>query len=363
VVLTDWVKIVKRRWRKRLEQMKLNVVSFSVAQSENPDFMKFDAVVGYVDTPTDATPGGGIDGYQLVIRSEGMDVRSLVGSGVNVAWYDGWFEDSSQNLKGHDARFKVGVIDSAQVVGNQIMVSGHLWKYDFPDVCDTIECAKESLGCSVEAYFDGFQKDDDTKILTGFGARFTGVAILYKNKAAFKSTKVMCSIQEQEEDNLNEETKKALEAMFSEQNKAFEAKFEAINEAMEKFEKQVAELSTKTENETADENADENNKVELSAVAQVVADAIKEGFESMRQSPEVDAMAAQAENKTTASATATPARKTAAFSTTPQMSESKEKTAMELAAEIDADENLTPDQKWAKKVDLWNEHRAEFKNA
>ena len=332
-----------------MEQMKLNVVSFSVAQSENPDFMKFDAVVGYVNTPTDATPGGGIDGYQLVISSEGMDVQSLVGSGVNVAWYDGWFEDSSKNLKGHDARFKVGVIDDAYVAGNEIHASGHLWKYDFPDVCDTIECAKESLGCSVEAYFDGFRKDED-KILMGLGARFTGVAILYKNKAAFKSTKVMCSIQEQEEDNLNEETKKALEAMFSEQNKAFEAKFEAINEAMEKFEKQVAELSAKTENEAADENATENDKVELSAVAQVVADAIKAGFEAMKQSMEVDAMAA-------------PARKTAAFSTTPQMSESKEKTAMELAAEIDADENLTPDQKWAKKVDLWNEHRAEFKNA
>lgn len=346
-----------------MEQMKLNVVSFSVAQSENPDFMKFDAVVGYVDTPTDATPGGGIDGYQLVINSEGMDVRSLVGSGVNVAWYDGWFGSPSNSLKGHDARFKVGVIDSAQVVGNQIMASGHLWKYDFPDVCDTIECAKESLGCSVEAYFDGFRKDEDTKVLTGFGARFTGVAILYKNKAAFTSTKIMCSIQEQEEDNLNEETKKALEAMFSEQNKAFEAKFEAINEAMEKFEKQVAELSAKKENKAADEGAAENNKVELSSVAQVVADAIKEGFESMKQNPEVDVTAAQAENKTTASATATPARKTAAFSTTPQMSEPKEKTAMELAAEIDADENLTPDQKWAKKVDLWNEHRAEFKNA
>ena len=358
-----WVRIEKRRWRKKLEQVKLNVVSFSVAQSKNPDFMEFDAVVGYVNTPTDATPGGGIDGYQLVISSEGMDVQSLVGSGVNVAWYDGWFEDSSKNLKGHDARFKVGVIDDAYVAGNEIHASGHLWKHDFPDVCDTIECAKESLGCSVEAYFDGFRQDDEAKILTGFGARFTGVAILYKSKAAFKSTKVMCSIQEQEEDNLNEETKKALEAMFSEQNKAFEAKFEAINEVMEKFEKQVAELSAKTENEAADENADENNKVELSSVAQVVADAIKEGFKSMKQNPEVDAMAAQAENNATASATAAPIRKTAAFSTTPQMSESKEKTAMELAAEIDADENLTPDQKWAKKVDLWNEHRAEFKNA
>ena len=342
-----------------MEQMKLNVVSFSVAQSENPDFMKFDAVVGYVDTPTDATPGGGIDGYQLVINSEGMDVRSLIGSGVNVAWYDGWFEDSSQNLKGHDARFKVGVIDNAYVAGNEIHASGHLWKYDFPDVCDTIECAKESLGCSVEAYFDGFRQDDEAKILTGFGARFTGVAILYKSKAAFKSTKVMCSIQEQEEDNLNEETKKALEAMFSEQNKAFEAKFEAINEVMEKFEKQVAELSAKTENEAADENADENNKVELSSVAQVVADAIKEGFKSMRQGAAVDVTDDSAE----IDKMAVPIRKTAAFSTTPQMSESKEKTAMELAAEIDADENLTPDQKWAKKVDLWNEHRAEFKNA
>lgn len=339
-----------------MEQMKLNVVSFSVAQSENPDFMKFDAVVGYVDTPTDATPGGGIDGYQLVISSEGMDVQSLIGSGVNVAWYDGWFGSPSNSLKGHDARFKVGVIDDAYVVGNEIHASGHLWKYDFPDVCDTIECAKESLGCSVEAYFDGFRQDDEAKILTGFGARFTGVAILYKSKAAFKSTKVMCSIQEQEEDNLNEETKKALEAMFSEQNKAFEAKFTAINEAMEKFEKSVQELSTqnKSNDDTNDAGESENqNKADFSAVTAVIADAIKAGFESMEKGAAVDVTDDSAK----------PVRKTAAFSTTPQMSESKEKTAMELAAEIDADENLTPDQKWAKKVDLWNEHRAEFKNA
>jgi hypothetical protein len=334
--------------------MKLNVVSFSVAQDENPDFMKFDAVVGYIDTPTDATPCGGVEGYQLVISSEGMDVQSLIGSGVNVAWSDGWFYDAEDTLKSHNPRFKVGVIDSAQVVGNQIMASGHLWKADFPDVCDTIECAKESLGCSVEAYFDGYKKNSEAKTITGFGAHFTGVAILYKNKAAFKSTKIMCSIL-QEDENLNEEIKAALATAIEEQNKAFESKFEAINEAMEKFEKQVAELSAKTENKVTKESVAKNDKVELSSVAQVIADTIKEGFKSMKQNPEVSAMAAQA--------TAIPVRKTAAFSTTPQMSESKEKTAMELAAEIDADENLTPDQKWAKKVDLWNEHRAEFKNA
>ena len=347
----------------QVKQMRLNVVSFSVVQSENPDFMNFNAVVGYVDTPTDATPGGGVDGYRLVISSEGIDVQSLVGSGVNVAWYDGWFNDPSDSLKGHDARFKVGVINSAQVVGNEIRVSGHLWKYDFPDVCDTIECAKDSLGCSIEAYFDGCRQDDEAKIITGFGARFTGVAILYKNKAAFKSTKVMCSIQEQEEDNLNEEMKKALEAMFSEQNKTFETKFEAINEAMGKFEKQVAELSAKMENEKNDTDAPDGagaeNHVELSAVATVVADAIKAGFEAMKQGAAVDVTDDSAE----IDAIAIPIRKTAAFSTTPQMPESKEKTAMELAAEIDADENLTPDQKWKKKVDLWNAHRDEFKNA
>lgn len=347
-----------------MKQMKLNVVSFSVAQSENPDFMNFNAVVGYVDTPTDATPGGGIKDYRLVISSEGIDVQSLVGSGVNVAWYDGWFNDPSDSLKGHDVRFKVGVINSAQVVGNEIRVSGHLWKYDFPDVCDTIECAKDSLGCSVEAYFDGCRHDDEAKIITGFGARFTGVAILYKNKAAFKSTKVMCSIQEQEEDNLNEEMKKALEAMFSEQNKTFETKFEAINEAMGKFEKQVAELSAKTENEKNDTDAPDGagaeNHVELSAVATVVADAIKAGFEAMKQNNVQDTQGVAVSDCGTQQDAQ---RKTAAFSTTPQMPESKEKTAMELAAEIDADENLTRDQKWKKKVDLWNAHRNEFKNA
>ena len=70
-----------------------------------------------------------------------------------------------------------------------------------------------------------------------------------------------------------------------------------------------------------------------------------------------DVAAAQTDNS------AEPTRKTAAFSTTQQLPDTKEKTAMELAAEIDADENLTPDQKWKKKVDLWNAHRDEFKNA
>lgn len=302
-----WVRTEKRRW-KNTNKMKLNVVSFSVAQDENPDFMKFDAVVGYIDTPTDATPCGGVEGYQLVISSEGMDVQSLIGSGVNVAWSDGWFYDAEDTLKSHNPRFKVGVIDSAQVVGNQIMASGHLWKADFPDVCDTIECAKESLGCSVEAYFDGYKKNDEAKTITGFGAHFTGVAILYKNKAAFKSTKIMCSIL-QEDENLNEEIKAALAAAIEEQNKAFELKFAAIGESMEKFEKSVQELS------------------------------------------------AQAGNS------AEPTRKTAAFSTTQQLPDTKEKTAMELAAEIDADAALDHSQKMAKKLALWNAHRDEFQNA
>lgn len=356
-----WVRTEKRRW-KNTNKMKLNVVSFSVAQDENPDFMKFDAVVGYIDTPTDATPCGGVEGYQLVISSEGMDVQSLIGSGVNVAWSDGWFYDAEDTLKSHNPRFKVGVIDSAQVVGNQIMASGHLWKADFPDVCDTIECAKESLGCSVEAYFDGYKKNSEAKTITGFGAHFTGVAILYKNKAAFKSTKIMCSIL-QEDENLNEEIKAALATAIEEQNKAFESKFAAISEAMEKFEKSVQELSAqnKTSDDTNDAGESENqNKADFSAVTAVIADAIKAGFEAMKNTDATataDVAAAQTDNS------AEPTRKTAAFSTTQQLPNTKEKTAMELAAEIDADAALDHSQKMAKKLALWNAHRDEFQNA
>lgn len=331
--------------KKTTNKMNLNFVSFSTMDSsENPDSLNFSGVVGYVDTPSDYTPCGGVDGYATVISSDNLDVDSLVGSGVNASWSD-WFAEDA--LKSHDVRFKIGVIDKAYLQGNEIHVEGHLWKNDFPDVCDTIECAKESLGFSVEVYFEGIKQNDDEKTLTGLNGHFTGVAILYKSKAAFQNTKFMCSIKEV--DDLTEDMQTALD----EQKKAYDEKFAALTESVESLKTSVEKIfeSFQSKKDEAVENkAPEveapKDKMDFSAITDAVKSAIAEGFAEQKKE-----------------ATVEPERKTVTeFSSTKQLDDGKEKTVMEMSAEIDNDNSLSANEKWSKQLKLWKEHSTEFQN-
>lgn len=326
------------------------VIQFSVEEAENPDLMKFSAVAGYVDTPTDATPCGGTDGYKTIIEGETADVQSLVGMGVNVSYWD--------DFKSHDRYFKIGTITAASVEGQEIHVEGHLWKSDFPDICDTIQCAKDSMGCSVEVYFDGIVYDNEAKTILCKGAHFTGLAILYKNKAAFTNTSIMCSIKDAEGEKMNEEMKQALEAMKKENDE----KFKAISEAVDGI-KQALEAAKNAQpkpkepeagnagNAGEDDKGKEENKQELSAA---ISAAISEGFKQALAD-----MNPKAKEETEPKNPEGAGRKTKQdFSGIPNNHEDK-KSYMELCAEVDADPHLTDSQKWAKKMDIWNNREAE----
>lgn len=326
----------------------INIENFSVQATDNPDLMKFSATVGYLDTPTDATPCGGMSGYKTVISSEGTDVQTLVGMGVNCDY--GWGND----FKGHDKWFKIGTITSAWMQGNEIKAEGHLWKADFPDICDTIECAKDSLGCSVELYFESVEEDKANKNIIGKNAHFTGVAILYKSKAAFQRTSIMCAIKQQEEDKLNEEIQKVLD----EQNKKVEGQFAAMNEAIAKIAASVEALSTQnTQNaQTAQADATDAGSAkcaeaavegfDFEALSKAIVDGVTAAFEK-NESNKADSVSVDA--------TADVQRKTVSdFGTQAQDNKAGEKTLMELCAEVDADKTLTDGQKWAKKLSLWN---------
>lgn len=318
----------------------LNVVSFSSMQdADNPDVLPFEAVLGYVDTPTDATPCGGYSGYSTVLSSENIDIDSLVGSGVNVFWGSWWPED---NMTAHNPRFKVGVIDEAYLEGTAIKAKGHLWRNDFPDVCEVVENAKDSLGFSVEVYSDGIKLDHAEKSATCLGVHFTGASILYKSKAAFQKTSIMCSIMgnKKEIDEVNEEVQKALD----EQNKAFEEKFGALNETVGKLTAAVEKLSAKPE-EKEHEQKDEPQAMDFSAMTDAIKSAIADGFKA--QNFGVQEKAPEG-------------RKTEQNPGTEKQLDNHEKTAMELSAEVDADEKLTAAQKWSKQLDIWNNHRNEF---
>ena len=333
--------MAKKNEQTKKESMTLNFSNFSTMQdNDNPDVLNFSGIVCYVDTPSDGTPCGGLAGYSTIISGKNIDIESLVGSGVDVQWSDDFFSDPANNLKDHAPRFKVGVVDSAELNGTEISVNGHLWKNDFPDVCDTIDSAKDSLGFSVEVYFDGIMRNDEDKTLTGMGAHFTGVAILYKNKAAFQNTKFMCSMMKKENNKLNEETKNALD----EQKKAFDEKFSALEGSIKTLSDAVEKLS-KVEGKA--EPKQEEPKMDFAAMQDAITAGIKDAMAQTLAEKKVEEKE--------------PERKTKVeFSSLPRF-DGEEKTAMELSKAIDDDASLTAEQKWAKKVQLWNDHRDEFK--
>ena len=291
-----------------MKRTNLDVIDFNITGG-NENFLNFKATAGYIGKPTRATPTGGTGGYNVVLNG-GENVSELIGSGVNCSY-------GANGFKKHDKSFKIGVIDNAVLEGDQIKVGGHLWRSDFPDVCDTIECAKDALGCSVEVY-GLVETDEESKTQKLNDVHFTGMSIVYKSKAAFDGTQFMCAIAEKEEKSLTEaEIKKKIE---------------------EEVEKRVgalkAELASSAEKESGEKEVKE--ELDFSKLTNELLSAIKEGFVKMQK--EMEKLPA-------------PARKTQQFASEAQFKE--EETLIELSKKIDDDATLTPEQKWAAQMRLW----------
>lgn len=293
----------------------LHVTDFAV-KPLNDNYLQFTATAGYIGKPTRVTPCGGATGYNIIL-GDGDNVSELVGAGVNCSY----------DYKKHNKAFKIGVIDCATVEDDAISVEGHLWRTDFPDVCDTIECAKNSLGCSVEVYCNGVDVDDEAKTQTLRDVHFTGMSIVYKDKAAFEGTNFMCSMVEEEG---NFVTEKELQAAVAQ---AVDAKIEKLRA---EFAKQIEELKSV---KSVEEIKEEPVKTEFSA--DIVKAAMKEVIEEWAAT--VDAKSAPSV-----------ARKTQQFSSEAQFK--SEKSLVELSKEIDDDPNLDENQKWSAQLAVWQDH-------
>lgn len=335
--------------KKIVNNQRINVVSFNASPEQtNPNLLNFSALVGYVNEPSDGTPCGGISGYKVILSGDDIDVDSLKGSGVNCVWANDWFSSGANNLKGHNTRFKIGVIDNAWIEGNEIHAAGHLWKNDFPDICDTIECAKDSLGCSVEASYNGVKRDDIAKTLTCSGVNFTGLAILYKSKAAFKNTSFMCSLMNDNKENedldkneIQKNVDEAVSAKFSEMKETQDKQFNELKDMVAKF-------GEKHEEKKLENKADDS--MNFADFAKNITDAIKAGFAASEAQAVNEKVADQKEDAT---------RKTHVdFSSIKQFDGNQEpKNVMQLAEEIDNDASLSESEKWAKKLKIWGEYQ------
>ena len=153
-------------------------------------------------------------------------------------------------MMAHDRRNKIGVVEKCWVDGNELKFTGIIYKNDFPDIADFIKKTVDSLGFSVEAIFNIHEFEDHIEMAD---VEFTGVAMLFKNAAAYQNTyiaeiaakaKGKQLMNEQEIKALVDEAVKAsIEAQAQAKAQAEEAK--ALKDAKAEVERLTAECSAK----------------------------------------------------------------------------------------------------------------------
>jgi hypothetical protein len=154
-----------------------------IAGSDRRGHMPFSGVLVHLDKISDAPPSGSNGKKILVTLDAGKKALStLTGMGVSTA----------ANFCGHDPKRKIGIISSAQIVGNAVLIAGSIFAKDFPEIASTIRQLKSALGFSFEAQRISVA-NPGSAVLVITDLTFTGAAILLKDKAAYQSTSLAAS--------------------------------------------------------------------------------------------------------------------------------------------------------------------------
>jgi hypothetical protein len=161
------------------------------AVSRHPNRQPFHGVLTLVDAPSTRPPAGA-RGHRVPLSRAAADraLASLLGMGLGY----------TPSLDGHDARRKVGIITSAEIVqlpvasrqlpvGGQwvIEISGYLFARDFPELMQELRSNGRGLGMSYEIA-DARVADVRASIWVLTDVTFTGAAILRREKAAYPET-------------------------------------------------------------------------------------------------------------------------------------------------------------------------------
>lgn len=158
-----------------------SMITFADADDgkNHPNKMPFKGVLLIVDAPSTKPPHGS-RGHRIWVSKETAQKKlsGLIGMAVN---YD------SKDLDSHDTRHKVGIVDKAWIKGDQVWVSGFVWKKDFPEAQRDLK--QGGLGMSMELA-DVYVRDEDEDVWHLVDFEFTGATILKKTDAAYYQTEL-----------------------------------------------------------------------------------------------------------------------------------------------------------------------------
>lgn len=157
--------------------------------SDHPNRMPFSGILTKVGLPSDEPPNGS-NGKRVLLTRECCEAAldSLLGMGV----------DLSSDMKGHDAKFKIGVITSASIDGDDLNIQGFLYAADFPREALKVHLNQADLGFSFEAQNLSVESLEDDPLIVK-NCVFTGAAILMKNSAAYQTTAIAAAKAQERE--------------------------------------------------------------------------------------------------------------------------------------------------------------------
>jgi hypothetical protein len=96
------------------------------------------------------------------------------------------------SLENHAFRSAVGIITSADIEGNEIRVSGHIFGESYPDMLEGIKTMRTKLGMCMRYTDIVFEWPTEEKPKFAFIKDFSliGIAIMHKNNCGFTGTSV-----------------------------------------------------------------------------------------------------------------------------------------------------------------------------
>jgi hypothetical protein len=153
----------------------------SIEASDHPNNMKFKGVLVILNEASTRAPHGA-EGHKISVSSEVARARldTLIGMGINY----------SPELNKHAQQRKVGVINKAWIDGNNLWISGTVWKHDFPEAEKDLK--QPGLGMSMElGNVDVKDEKADVWALKDFC--FLGATILWKKDAAYYRTRAIAA--------------------------------------------------------------------------------------------------------------------------------------------------------------------------
>lgn len=270
---------------KQKVSLQANAISVTL-DNLHPNAMRFTGTCMFLNTPSDYTPNG-VDRPVVLSSDEAEKCASTMNlMGINCD-YDPWlFPD--ELMTAHNRRNKIGVVEKCWVDGDELKFTGIMYKNDFPDIADFIKKTVDSLGFSVEAMFNLREHDDYIEMAD---VEFTGVAMLFKNAAAYQNTYIAeiaakAKGKQMEKQEILQLIDEAIKANMEASAKEAQAKAEAqaLKDAQAEVERLTAECSAKDE-AIADKDAkiaelekavaDKDAEIEASAKETVVISDVK----------------------------------------------------------------------------------------